>query len=141
MTAPVLEIYRTTETVQDASGASGGRGVLVVGDRAFYTLERLDGYKWLRPDVYSAEMGWWTSRSGHRARAIRILGAYSRGRIYLHPANRPRHLQGCIAVGMTQRSDGVGPSRTAFREIWEALGGFRAGAVVWVSVAGTGPRQ
>ena len=100
----------------------------------FCTIERADGFKWLRPGEYDCEMAYWTSSSGDKAKAIRILGAYSDGRIYIHPANWPHQLSGCIAPGIYTTDEGVGESRRAINEIFDLLGGFQIGKKVSLSV-------
>jgi hypothetical protein len=131
-----LVFTRNGATCADSSGATGRRGTLALGDRSWYAIERDDGYKWLRPGTYSCEMGYVTFHAGQQVQAIRVLGDYSHGRIYIHPANRPSQLAGCIAPGTTETDDGVGGSRDAMSDIFNGLGGFRAGASVSLEVAG-----
>ena len=113
-----LVYTRTNEPVTDGDGANGRRGKLECGSSCWYTVERADGYKWLRPMTYDCEMAFFTSGSGSQAAAIRVLGDYSKGRIYIHPANYPHQLSGCIAPGKSQMAGGVGASKAAMEEIF-----------------------
>ena len=120
----MLVLVRTGEVFEDAKGVEGIRGELTLGPVSFPTVERGDGYKMLPLGTYECEMGWISFSGGRTARAIRVLGEYSMGRIYVHPANYPSQLAGCIAPGMTIEEDGVGRSRDAMRQIFDALGGW-----------------
>lgn len=124
---PGLRLTRNGLTVTDSEGATGKRGTLVVGASTFYTIERGDRHKYLRPGPYECEMGYWTSSRGTKSEAIRVLGSYSQGRIYIHPANWPHQLEGCIAPGTSMLKDGVGNSQSAMAQIFRALGGFTEG--------------
>ncbi|MBN2270205.1 MAG: hypothetical protein JXN61_06300, partial [Sedimentisphaerales bacterium] len=122
-----IKLKRTNITVRDSKGANGKRGTLTVGKTQYHSIERGDGYKYLRPGNYNCELGYWTSSNGVRKEAIRVLGSYSNGRIYIHPANWPYQLAGCIAPGTYKLKDGVGNSRKAMRQIFNAIGGFSQG--------------
>jgi hypothetical protein len=122
--------------VTDAQGAHGNRGLLTLGGKEFATVDRADGYKWLRPGEYECEMAYWTSSSGKKAKAIRVLGDYSAGRIYIHPANWPHQLAGCIAPGLYTTNDGVGESGRAISQVFDLLGGFEIGKRFSLSVLG-----
>lgn len=133
----MLTIARTGETFTDRRGAEGRRLWVTVGPLSLPAIERGDGYKWLRPGVYDVEFGWWTSSRGARARAIRVLGEYSKGRIYLHPSNYPHQLQGCIAPGLSQHPFGVVSSQKAIQILCDALGGWREGYRLKMEVKGS----
>lgn len=107
--------------------ATGERGRLFVGDQVFHTIERLDGYKRLPPGKYDLEMAYITFSTGVQDPALRVLGDYSEGRIYIHKANYPHQIQGCVAVGRTKLWRGVGRSRQAMTRIFDALGGWAPG--------------
>jgi hypothetical protein len=129
----------------DAGEATGQRGLLTIGPLSWPTVERWDVDTKLSPDRYTCEFGWWAGHSGIRFKAIRVLltpeqynriypakrreelrflGARARGRIYLHSANVPSQLEGCIAPGMRETETGVAESRRAMLLIFEALGGW-----------------
>lgn len=117
--------YETTARVP------GIRGRLVIGPMVWPVIARGGNYKRLRPNVadnafgkFDCEFGWWTSSSGAKAKAIRVLGNYSRGRIYIHPANWPQQLTGCVAPGVIETGSGVASSRRAMLQIFGALGGW-----------------
>jgi hypothetical protein len=146
-------LTRTGEIVRyrhEGEIVEGLRGLLVIGPVAFETIERGGDCLRLLPDRYTCEFGWWTSGSGKRAKAIRVLlteeqfrAVYpeserervvrlvgpvrARGRVYLHPANYPHELAGCVAPGLNQIENGVGRSQIALNRIFEALGGWREG--------------
>lgn len=132
-------IKRTGEVFRDTEGVEGRRLKITIGDKSWPAIERGGRYKWLRPGLYDVEFGYWTSSSGRRYKAIRVLGAYSQGRIYIHPANWPRQLTGCIAPGLEASAHGVHKSRPAIVEIFEALGGFREGFQFQLRVEGLPP--
>ena len=119
----MLIAARTGETFTDRKGKQGRRLQVTIGPLSLPAIERGDGYVYLRPGIYKAEFGYWTSKSGKKARAIRILGVYD-DRVYLHPANWPWQLEGCIAPGTSATKTGVANSRDAMDLIFEALGGF-----------------
>jgi hypothetical protein len=121
---------RSTITCKDDSGATGKRGTLSIDEQSWEAVERGDGYKYLRPGDFDCEMANMTSG----AHAIRVLGDYSAGRIYIHSANYPSELAGCIAPGTSQIDGGVGNSREAMKQIFTALGGFNLGTKVTLTV-------
>lgn len=125
---------RSSDSVSDGT-ANGRRGNIKIGGKSWHTIERLDGYKWVRPGTYEAEFGYWTSSSGKKSKAIRILGVYN-NRIYFHPANKPSELKGCIAPGLSKIASGVGSSRNALRAIFDELGGFAAGKKLHLKIEG-----
>lgn len=131
----MIQYTRLKKTLNDGK-ANGRRGTLTINGKTWHTVERMDGYKWLRPGTYDCEFGLWTSGSGKKSKAIRVLGSYSKGRIYIHPANYPKQLAGCIAPGKTQLAGGVGASRKAIGEIFSALGGWKANKKLKLTVEG-----
>lgn len=130
-------IYRRLDETVNDGNANGKRGSIEVSEKSWHSIERMDGYKWLRPGTYECEFALWTSSSGKKSKAIRVLGDYSDGRIYIHPANKPSQLAGCIAPGTSKTNVGVGSSRDALSEIFTALGGYVEGKKVTLSVEGT----
>lgn len=130
----VLHLARFHDRFISKTGDEGIRGLLDVSGEEFHTLERgrdkVSGkpYKLLPEGTYYLEMAYWTNRHGERAPAIRVLGDYSMGRIYIHPANFPNQLSGCIAPGMVELDGrGVGRSREAMQRIFEIVGGWEEG--------------
>lgn len=125
----------------------GQRGLLVIGPIAFPTIERHNIDTKLTLGTYACSFAWWTSSSGLRRQAIRIdlspeqyeriypesrrlqLGdsARARGRIYIHAANHPHELSGCIAPGIEEGAHGVLGSWAALRQIFDAIGGWEDG--------------
>ncbi len=133
----MLTIERTGEVFLDRKGVEGKRLWVTLGPLRVPAIERGEGYKWLRPGLYDCELGIWTSSKGTQARAIRVLGSYSRGRIYLHPANQPHQLSGCIALGLMMFPFGVLSSRTAVQRLINALGGWHEGFKFKMEVKGS----
>jgi len=123
----------------------GQRGLFVVGPMAWPTVERWNLDTKLLLGTYACQCAYWTSKIGARRPAIRILltqdqyeriyseerrlqlgtSARARGRIYLHPANHPHELEGCIAPGVEEGAHGVLGSVTALGQIFAAIGGWR----------------
>ena len=64
-----LKYSRGKETVNDGQ-ANGKRGTIEVGSKSWFSIERMDGYKWLRPGSYKCEFAYWTSSSGKKSKAI-----------------------------------------------------------------------
>jgi len=127
----VLYLARFNDRFISKTGDEGIRGLLEVSGEEFHTLERgrdkVTGqpYKLLPPGPYHLEMAYWTNRHGDKGKAIRVLGEYSNNRIYIHPANFPNQLSGCIAPGVVELDGrGVGRSREAMERIFEILGGW-----------------
>lgn len=116
--------------------APGMRGTVSCGDASWHSIERGEGYKWLKPGVYECEFQYWTNKAGNKYRAIRINGIYS-NRVYIHSANRPSELAGCIAIGKIISSNGVLNSKNAILELFEQLGGFEFQKRFKLSVTGT----
>ncbi|MEM8500197.1 MAG: DUF5675 family protein [Pseudomonadota bacterium] len=133
-----LRYQRLEGTVNDGK-ANGKVGLIEINSKSFHSIERMDGYKWLRPGSYECEFGVWTSSSGKKSQAIRVLGDYSKGRIYIHPANKPSQLAGCIAPGVTKTDIGVGRSKEALLEIFRECGGYVEGKKITLKVEGVMP--
>lgn len=129
-------ILKRSGQIVEHNGAKAGRGTVTIGSSTWHTIERLEGYKWLRAGDYSATFAEWTSSSGAKSKAIRITGIYQ-DRIYFHPANYPAQLKGCIAPGKVSNASGVGSSRAALMEMFTALGGYNPGAQLKLSVKGS----
>jgi len=123
MNTPLRLLRHSTKVFNDSYSVEGVRGQLYFDSLSMPTIERLRG-KNLPDGWYDCEMGWWTGKQGQRGRAIRVLGDYSEGRIYLHPANWPHQVTGCIAVGLTETLYGVGWSQAALGALYLAMGGW-----------------
>lgn len=132
----VLTLIRSGESFFDHQRKQGLRGVVVIDDLILYTIERGDGFKWLRPGFYDCEMAYFTDTKKRRHKAIRVLGNYSKGRIYLHVANWPSELTGCVGVGLHHGLQGVMASRDAMVKLFEKLGGFKERKRVGLNIKG-----
>ena len=135
MTTPTIELNREDETVS-CDGAKGRRGTIKISGNTWHSIERMDGYKWLRPGTYDATFAEWTSSTGNKSKSIRVLNIYD-NRIYIHPANKPVQLAGCIAPGKAIADCGVASSKDALQEIFDELGGYDAGKRLKLKVTGT----
>ncbi len=143
-----MRLTRVGKPFSADGGVKAHRGLLVVGPAAWPTIERWDVDTKLVSDRYACEFAYWTDRSGRRWKAIRILLTVPQfeiiypekrreelikqvgerkalGRIYIHSANFANQLEGCIAPGKVEFGEGVGNSRDALFQIFEALGGWR----------------
>jgi len=129
-------VYRRSDDVVFDGVAHGRRGTLSHGIKTWPTIERMDGYKWVRPGPYEGMFAEWTGRSGQRSKAIRFSGVYD-DRIYIHPANWPKQLLGCIAPGTEKLETGVAHSRDALEEIFTSLGGYTTGQTFEIQVGGS----
>lgn len=142
MRTKAIEYTRADKTIR------GARGLLVIGAKTWPTIERL-GVVHLVPGEYECEFAYWTDRNGRRWKAIRVLLAEEqfmrnygrrstndreRGRIYIHAANWPHQLEGCIAPGVDEIENGVGQSRAALWQVFEALGGWKESERVTLEV-------
>jgi len=134
----MIVYQRQSVHVKDEDGASGTRGTLLLGPLVLCGLERDDGFMRIPAGLWRVEMA--DMRSGG-ARALRFLTDGHReedntkdfwrslflGRLYVHPANYPAQLQGCIAPGMHEGPHGVWRSVDALAQIFDALGGWKKG--------------
>lgn len=124
------------EEYRDGAKTKGYRGIISVegSDKEFHTIERANGYKHLPAGTYSAVM---KGRNAHPDKhEIRILGTYTGGRIYVHAANCPDELEGCIAPGKVKEDYGVSESGAALAEIIELLGGWEEDKELAIVVTG-----
>lgn len=118
----------------------GIRCTIIVGPASWPAIARGNNRKRIAPgkgesllsnteDLFVTEQAHVTLRDGSKLPAIRVLGEHSRGqhpnsrgRLYIHPANMPGQLEGCVAPGKHITKSGVARSRPALKEIFEALG-------------------
>jgi len=115
----------------------GELGVLVYKGQRFVLLERLDGFKRMPPgpqEIYCKEI---TFSNGKKSKALCFGGKYSNGRLYIHVANYPSQIMGCMAIGLkalyNEEEDpiGVGSSQDAFDQFLDLLGGWRNHRTPW----------
>lgn len=130
---------------------TGIHGRLLIGSRAWPTIERGGGFVHLEPRVYVVEMA--LMANGRRALRVlpdgidgdtyprpKTLASIVRGRVYAHGLERPsdppdapaketlpHHLAGCIGPGVTRTEFGVCDGRLAMMQIFHELGGFELG--------------
>ena len=127
-----LYLERSNDHIPKYKGANGVRGTLYLPSNSgtYHTAERLDGYKMLPVGDYHCEFAFWTVLKDGipiRVKAIRVLGDYSKDRIYFHIANWVFQLTGCVAVGLKSSTHGVSYSAAALADIFDALGGWVEG--------------
>ncbi len=134
-TGPRLELQRLPGRVVDGEqeGVRGQLRVVAPDGRVLvevHTLERGPHARWvhLRPGTYRVRMDHWQPRSGGpKRRSLRVLDVYE-DHVHVHPANRPRHLEGCIAPGMSTSQAGVERSAEALERVFAELGGYVEGS-------------
>ncbi len=108
----------------------GYRGILKIDDKEYDTIERANGFKHLHPGTYTLTMH---PKIGSDKHALRVEGSYSNGRMYIHSANCPSQLTGCIAPGK-KTEYGVTKSQDTIEEIINKLGGWSEGKEVTLIV-------
>lgn len=116
-------------------------GELTIGSKTWPTIERGDGFTFVRQGTYTVTMDYKntprTAKNGTKT-YIKCL-RFDHGGIrthLIHDALRNSHrtLAGCIAPGLTGDADSIKDSAKAMAEIWEALGGFVEGKSFQITV-------
>lgn len=139
----MIHVVRTGR-VTGPHGA-GVLGHIHLGPLSLFCIENEVTPRLVPIGKYRAEMG--LMRDGQR-RAIRLLPpvvkpeavsehfwrSFSAGRIYIHPANYPDQLDGCIAPGESLIPGGVGRSAAAMESLFLALGGWNPGQFLEVEI-------
>ncbi len=87
----------------------------VNGERQCYTLER-DGVQ-IPTGTYKIELTF----SPHFHRLMPLLDCAGRTGIRIHPANYPKQLEGCIAVGYSYEADTISRSVDAFTDLFPKI--------------------
>lgn len=124
--------YRTFETIQH-NGARGNRGILLVNDKVYFTIERdVEKYVDIPIGTYSLKMELSPTKTinGAARRQFRIMGHTVIGEhgglanLLIHQGKYPGGLQGCIAPGKLMIPGGVDQSGLAMEELFNVCGGF-----------------
>jgi hypothetical protein len=145
---PKVYLFRTGVQVSSPKGspaAMGERGILVVGNVTYYTIERSGNYVMLPKGVF---MCWMqlihpNTKSEKRAFLVKQSGEYGHGvtndekklaGFFIHQGNYPHHIAGCVAPGKTWISNGVEDSKAAMNEIINFCGGWGNGKKMMLEV-------
>jgi RHS repeat-associated protein len=76
--------------------------------------------------TYDAEFYWW-SKKGYWVYWLQDVEGFKG--IFVHRGNIPGHTKGCILVGKTRTSEGIGDSKIALNEIMYEIAEFHAGLI------------
>lgn len=144
---PEVFLFRTGVQVTSKSKAGeraiGERGILMIGDVPYYTIERRGGYVTLPEGVFECTM---ENHVKKKRRLFRVKdhGEYghnvlnSRGAfagILIHSSNYPHNVTGCIAPGRIQITNGVDRSTEAMEDLFVFCGGFGEGKKMRIHVS------
>jgi Family of unknown function (DUF5675) len=128
---PKFVFYRTNEVVEHGD-FKGNRGILQVNGTLYFTVEReIARYVHIPLGTYTLKMesSPTKKRDDVPRQQFRIMGhnvPAERGglaNLLIHDGNYPGGLEGCIAPGKSQIPGGVGQSRIAMDELFNACGG------------------
>ncbi len=127
---PLLMIFhRRTGEISKATGAIFGE--LSIGGKSWPTMERGQPYVHARKGLYNLEM---VTKIDNPRPAIRFADKGVRS-LMIHDAVAVAHIEGCIAPGTGKDTSVVTGSATAMTEIFDALGGWKEGMTLYLSVA------
>jgi len=96
----------------------------------YFAIERGNGFTHLKEGTYPR------AYLGNRASYPNNQEIYVTGNIFIHSAEYPEYLDGCIAPGTSVASHGVTGSSEALAALIDGLGGWRAGRIVPLTVRG-----
>jgi hypothetical protein len=137
---PTIYLFRTSE-IFSSENAEGRRGYIVIGEVAYFSLERGGGFVKLPNGKFECVMENHTSKGKifrvtatgeHGHNVPRQAGGYAG--ILIHSANRPKQLLGCVAPGRIKEVFGVSESKKAMEDIFNYCGGFGVGKRAWIVV-------
>ncbi len=114
-------IFRRTGVVNPNGSVPG---FLTIGETSWPTIERGGSYTFVRKGHYRLAMC--KKVSGRSVRCLCFSDSPHISSHLIHDAYRDdhRHLQGCIAPGLTSDGEGIQNSGEAMVEIFQALGGY-----------------
>jgi hypothetical protein len=135
-----IEYYNVKSGVGASERVKGYRSVLRLEvDEAnaveYDAIERANGFTHLAEGTYAR------AYMQPRAKYPAKQEIYVTGSIFIHPAERPEGLDGCVAPGRSIHEDGLQDSAEALKEIIEGLGGWHLGRFVRVEVRGSKTRS
>ena len=96
----------------------------------YNAIERANRFRHLSEKTYTA--AYMQPRAHHPSNQE----IYVTGNVFIHAAEYPESLDGCIAPGKSTHDGGVHESQEALKEIIEGLGGWKAGRFVRLEVRG-----
>ena len=111
----------------------GVPGELKIGDSAWPTIERGEGYSFARKGEFTLQMD--VKNSNRRVECLRLNHPGIRAHLIHDAMNDDHHnLTGCMAPGITTSTEGICGSAEAMRQIFDALGGFTQGKEVKILI-------
>lgn len=130
-----VDYYNVKRGAEAAKAVAGYRSILRLQVDAensvdYDAIERANGFTHLKEGTYAG------AYMGARARHPDNQEIYVTGNIFIHSAEYPEFLDGCVGPGKSVHDGGVGQSKDALEEIIEGLGGWRAGRLVHLVVRG-----
>jgi hypothetical protein len=140
-TATTIYYERGTDIVREkGKRAIAVRGTLVVRGHTFDTIERAGGYVYLQASATSYLCHMEEShkfKGRHQIRPVHTIhnAKNQLANILIHAGSVPSNFEGCIGVGI-ESAQGLRDSRACMAQLFDLLGGFQAGASVWLQVTG-----
>ncbi|SHI02861.1 hypothetical protein [Marivita hallyeonensis] len=105
-------------------------GELTLGDKTWPTIERGNGYTFVRKGTYRLMVDYKNTdrKGGVKVKCLRFNHEGIRTHL-IHDAlnDNAFTLAGCIAPGMAKTDTGISGSLQAMDEIWDAIGGWQDG--------------
>jgi hypothetical protein len=144
---PEIFLFRTGVVISSQNGAEkaiGERGILMVGDVPYHTIERRGGYVTLPEGVFTCTMERQKKKKNRPIFRVDTAGEYghrvwtqrgSLAGILIHPSKYPHDIVGCIAPGKIQTHNGIDESKMAMEEIFQYCGGFGEGKKIRLRVS------
>lgn len=129
-----VEYYKVSSGEEASQRVRGYRSILRLEvDEAnaieYFAIERANGFTHLKEGTYPR------AYMGRRASYPKNQEIYVDGNIFIHAAEYPEFLDGCIAPGKKSVAHGVTHSKEALAEIIDAIG-WKAGRLVPLVVRG-----
>ncbi|MGJ5134644.1 DUF5675 family protein [Bradyrhizobium oligotrophicum] len=130
-----IEYYSIKQGVGTSAPVKGYRSILrLEADESnaveYDAIERANGFTHLAEGTYAKA---YMQPRAHHSNNQEI---YVTGNIFIHAAEYPEFLDGCIAPGKSTDEGGVQQSKEALKEIIDGLGGWKAGRFVRLEVRG-----
>lgn len=130
-----VEFYNVKKGADTSAPVKGYRSILRLEvDKSnaieYDAIERANGFTHVPEGIYTR------AYMQPRARFPSNQEIYVTGAIFIHSAEYPEFLDGCIGPGKSVDDGGVKQSNNALEEIIEGLGGWKAGRFVRLEVRG-----
>jgi hypothetical protein len=131
MAATVVTYIRGDKYVSNipksgVAAAHGLVGELLVGGKAYRTIERMDNYMAMAGGrtYTNSTMYWFSKYDSYVINPwLGVEAEKKKYNILFHPAGVPSHLEGCVGVGSLDAAGRMSDSKASFSQIWEACGG------------------